>query len=93
LLVITTGAATGAVFLLVVRFVLHVVPPTDVFGCPEEIAEIDRALAAGPALPAAELAEVRRLRAEGEALYKAGKHGEAFITFGRAEKMLGVEEP
>jgi hypothetical protein len=36
------------------------------------------------------MAEVKKLRAEGEKLHKAGKHSEAMATLGKAKKMLGI---
>ncbi|MDE7526957.1 hypothetical protein [Aeromonas salmonicida] len=44
------------------------------FHSPADMKSIDDALAKGPALSAEQLAEVKRLRAEGETLHKAGKH-------------------
>jgi hypothetical protein len=34
--------------------------------------------------------EVKKYRAEGEALHKAGKHQESLETLAKAEKILGV---
>jgi len=42
--------------------------------CPQDMARIDALLAENPAVSVEQLAEVRRLRAEGEALHKAGDH-------------------
>ena len=47
------------------------------------------------ALPKAKLddkqtAEVKKLRAEGEQLHKAGKHAESMATLGKAKKILGI---
>jgi hypothetical protein len=33
---------------------------------------------------------VKKLRAEGEQLHKAGKHSESMATLGKAKKMLGI---
>lgn len=58
--------------------------------CPKDMAEIDRALAAGPAIPADKLAEVNKLRAEGEALHKAGDHPASEAKLEMAKKLLGI---
>jgi hypothetical protein len=53
--------------------------------------KIDEALAKNPSLSSAQMSEVRKLRADGEALHKAGKHQESVDTLGKAMKMLGIE--
>jgi hypothetical protein len=63
------------------------------FHCPKDMAAIDAALAKNPKLTDAQLAEVKKLRAEGEALHKAGKHQESVDTLAKAEKILGIESP
>ena len=60
------------------------------FHCPADMKKIDAALAANPKLSSADLAEVKRLRAEGEKLHKAGKHQESVDTLGKAMKMLNI---
>jgi len=35
--------------------------------------------------------EVKKYRAEGEALHKAGKHQESLDTLAKAEKILGIQ--
>jgi hypothetical protein len=59
--------------------------------CPKDMAAIDAALAKNPKLSAKQLDEVKKLRAQGEAEHKAGKHAEAVGTLAKAEKMLGLE--
>jgi hypothetical protein len=59
--------------------------------CPNEMKKIDEALAKNPKLTAAQMDEVKKYRAEGEALHKAGKHQESMDTLGKAEKILGVK--
>jgi hypothetical protein len=61
------------------------------FHCPQDMAKIDAALAARSDLPAAQLAEVKQLRQEGERLHKAGKHQESVDTLARAMKILQIE--
>ena len=58
--------------------------------CPADMAKIDAALAKNPALSAAEAAEVIKLRADGEALHKAGKHKESVETLAKAMKILKI---
>lgn len=58
--------------------------------CPADMKAIDEALAKKPTLAAADLAEVTKLRAEGEALHKAGKHQESVDTLAKARKILGI---
>lgn len=59
--------------------------------CPLDMKKIDAALAKGTSLSAADLATVKSLRAEGEALHKSGKHGESVQKLGEAMRMLGIE--
>lgn len=61
------------------------------FHCPQDMKKIDAALAKSPKLSAEQLAEVRKLRAEGESLHKAGKHQESVDTLGKAMKMLSIQ--
>lgn len=60
------------------------------FHCPKDMKEIDAALSKGPDLSAAQLTEVKQLRAEGEAAHKAGKHQESVDKLGRAKQILGI---
>ena len=60
------------------------------FHCPMDMKKIDGALAKGTRLSDAQLSEVKKLRSDGEALHKAGKHQESVDTLGRAMKMLGI---
>ena len=58
--------------------------------CPKEMKAIDSALP-GAKLDAAQTAEVKRLRAEGETLHKEGKHAESLAALGKAKGMLGIK--
>lgn len=60
------------------------------FHCPMDMKKIDEALAKNPKLTAEQMAEVKKLRADGEALHKAGKHQESVDTLGKAMKILGI---
>jgi len=61
------------------------------FHCPQDMKKIDDALAKNPNLTAAQMEEVKKYRAEGEALHKAGKHQESLDTLAKAEKILGIQ--
>jgi hypothetical protein len=60
------------------------------FHCPQDMKKIDEAMAKNPKLTAAQADEVKKYRAEGEALHKAGKHQESIDTLAKAEKILGI---
>ncbi len=57
--------------------------------CPMDMKKIDEALSKNPTLSSEQMAEVKKLRAEGEALHKAGKHQESMDTLAKALKLLG----
>ena len=61
------------------------------FHCPQDMKKIDDALAKNPQLTEAQMADVKKYRAEGEALHKAGKHQESIDTLEKAEKILGIK--
>lgn len=61
------------------------------FHCPADMKKIDAALAAGPKVSAEQLAEAKRLRAEGETLHKAGKHQQSVDTLAKSMAILGVK--
>ena len=58
--------------------------------CPLDMKKIDGALAKKPGISAENLAEVKKLRAEGEEQHKAGKHQESVATLARAMAILGI---
>lgn len=58
--------------------------------CPLDMKAIDEALAKHPSLSAEQMAEVKKYRAEGEALHKAGKHQQSVDTLAKAKKILGI---
>jgi len=60
------------------------------FHCPAEMKKIDAALAKNPKLSAQQLTDVKKFRAEGETLHKAGKHQESLDALAKAEKILGI---
>ena len=52
--------------------------------------KIDEAMAAAPKLSMAQMEEVKKLRAEGEAPHKAGDHQASVDTLAKAMKILGI---
>jgi hypothetical protein len=60
------------------------------FHCPADMKKIDEKMASKPMLSAEQMAEVKKLRADGEALHKAGRHQESVDTLGKAMKILGI---
>jgi len=61
------------------------------FHCPVDMKAIDAALAKKPKLSEAQMKEVTKLRADGEAFHKAGKHQEAVDSLGKAMKILDIK--
>jgi hypothetical protein len=61
------------------------------FHCPADMKKIDAALAKNPNLTPAQLSEVKKQRAEGEKLHKAGKHQESVDVLGKAMKTLKIQ--
>ena len=66
------------------------VTPAFATSCPTDMKEIDEALAKGTKLSPANLEKVKKFRAEGEKLHKAGKHKQAVDTLERAKVKLGI---
>lgn len=60
--------------------------------CPADMAKIDGLLKTDPPSDATVLAQVRQLRAEGEALHKAGNHSESVRVLGEALQLLKASE-
>ena len=61
------------------------------FHCPADMRKIDEAMAKNPKLSAEQTAEVKKLRADGEALHKAGKHQDSVDTLAKAMKILNIK--
>jgi hypothetical protein len=61
------------------------------FHCPADMRKIDAALAKNPQLSSQQMDEVKKYRAEGETLHKAGKHQESVDTLARAMKILNIK--
>lgn len=60
--------------------------------CAADMAKIDGLLKTDPPSDAAVLAQVQKLRAEGETLHKAGNHGESVKVLGEALQLLEASE-
>lgn len=61
------------------------------FHCPKDMKQIDDALAKHPKLSAAQMKEVKDLRAKGEAEHKAGNHQASVDDLGKAKAILGLK--
>lgn len=57
--------------------------------CPTEMKAIDAKMSSAK-LADADMAKVKKLRADGEAMHKEGKHAESMKALGEAKKMLGI---
>jgi hypothetical protein len=78
----TLVVAAGLALASSVAFAMH---------CPADMKKIDAALAAKPSLSDKQMSEVKKLRADGEASHKAGKHKESVDSLGKAMKMLNIK--
>jgi hypothetical protein len=58
--------------------------------CPNEMKAIDAALPKAK-LNASQMSEVKKLRADGEQLHKAGKHSESMAALTKAKGILGIK--
>jgi hypothetical protein len=61
------------------------------FHCPADMKKIDEAMAKNPKISAAQMTEVKKYRAEGETLHKAGKHQDSVDTLAKAMKILDIK--
>jgi len=61
------------------------------FHCPADMKKIDAALAKNPKLSAQQMNDVKKFRADGEAMHKAGKHQESVDTLAKAMKVLDIK--
>jgi len=59
------------------------------FHCPQDMKKIDAAMGKAK-LSDGQMAEVKKYRAEGEALHKAGRHQESVDTLAKAMKIMGI---
>jgi hypothetical protein len=58
--------------------------------CPKLMKQIDDAMPSAK-LDAGKMAEVKKLRADGEAHHKAGKHAESEAALNKAKSILGIK--
>jgi hypothetical protein len=58
--------------------------------CPKLMKQIDDALPSAK-LSEAQMAEVKKLRADGEAHHKAGKHADSEAALNKAKGILGIK--
>ena len=65
--------------------------PAFAFHCPADMAKIDAKLAEDPPITAEQLAEVQKLRKEGEDYHNAGNHQESVDTLAKAMAILGIQ--
>ena len=61
------------------------------FHCPADMRKIDEAMANNPKLTPEQTAEVKKYRAEGETLHKAGRHQDSVDTLAKAMKILSIK--
>ncbi|MEY4730484.1 MAG: hypothetical protein RL020_1642 [Pseudomonadota bacterium] len=61
--------------------------------CPDDMKRIDEELAASPPITAEQMEMVKKLRAEGEALHKEGKHKESVEVLAKAMEIMGIVRP
>ena len=64
--------------------------PAHAFHCPMDMKKIDAAMAQNPNLTAEQMAEVRELRAQGEAYHRAGNHKQSVDVLARAMQILQI---
>lgn len=64
--------------------------PVHAFHCPKDMKKIDAAMAQNPNLTAQQMAEVRELRAQGEAYHRAGNHKQSVDVLARAMQILQI---
>ena len=65
--------------------------PVYAFHCPMDMKKIDAALSQNPDLSAQQMAEVRDLRAQGEAYHRAGNHKQSVEVLARAMQILRIQ--
>ena len=61
------------------------------FHCPADMRKIDEAMAKNPKLTPEQTVEVKKYRADGEALHKAGQHQDSVDTLAKAMKILNIK--
>lgn len=61
------------------------------FHCLADMKKIDEAISKNPKLSSAQMADVKKFRAEGEAFHKAGKHQKSVDTLAKAMALLNIK--
>lgn len=59
--------------------------------CPKDMKAIDAALSSNPTITSEQLAQVTKLRAEGETLHNSGNHADSVKALHEAEQILGIK--
>ena len=77
--------------LLISGALMLVALPAYAFHCPMDMKKIDTALSQNPDLSPQQLAEVRDLRAQGEAYHRAGNHQQSVEVLARAMQILHIQ--
>jgi hypothetical protein len=72
-----------------VVFAVAMAAPALANQCPSDIKKIDAAMA-NASLSQEQMAEVKRLRDEGQRLHEQGNHQQSMDTLAKAKQMLGV---
>lgn len=70
---------------------MSVASPAFAAHCPKDMKAIDAALAKKPKLTPDQMSKVAKLRAQGEAEHKAGKHKESVASLAEAMTILGIK--
>lgn len=65
--------------------------PAFAFHCPKDMKKIDAALSSPKPMSADQMAEIKKLRADGEAFHKSGQHQKSVDSLAQAMKILGIE--
>ena len=71
--------------------ILFTAAPATAGQCPGDMGKIDKALAAGTQISAAQMTTVKELRAQGETQHKSGQHAASVATLKKAMDILGVK--
>lgn len=75
--------------ILIAAALVALASPAYAASCPKQMADIDKALQTA-SLDAAKKAQVTKLRADGEAKHKAGKHADSVKDLQQAKKVMGM---
>jgi hypothetical protein len=76
-------------FAMVLVGLMFVASSAFAFHCPKDMKKIDEALP-NAKVSAAQMDQVKKLRAQGEAFHKEGKHQQAVDVLAEAMKILGI---